>query len=188
MAKELGIVLAVDDEEGEGEASKHYYAPIDRPLTTLTEVGIASDRGWGLGYVPNPSIAHATAAGPSSRGMSGVEMDEDEVYGAEPAAFGSSGGKKRNFMVDLDEDDGDDHYTIRGTGNRRADPTPSKVSLPLQSVVQMLTSIEQKSKSASKTESFHDNTPVIPGFRIHRDDNAVASRSVRAYSSKSRRN
>ena len=61
-------------------------------------------------------------------------MDEDEVYGAgNPGFENASGSKKRNWVVDLEQDDGEDNYTIKGTGNRRPDPVSNKVS-PFSSV------------------------------------------------------
>ena len=164
MAKELGIVLPEDEEEGDGGAAKHYYAPIDRPLTTLTEVGIASDRGWGLGYVPNPSIAQASAAGPSSRGLSSVEMDEDEVYGAGSSGFdNSNGSKKRNWVVDLEQDDGADNYTIRGTGHRRPDAVANKVSRFSQVALQ--DSEIRSSRSQSRRPKWRRSTTTLRSFQ-----------------------
>lgn len=123
MARDLGVPSGVaEDEDGDGEASKHYYAPLDRPLTSLTAIGVATDRGWGLGYLPAPGVAHSAkmSSGTTAGAWSGVDMDEDEVYNMEDGGFGPAGdGKRPKWVVDLEQDDGEDgRYQIKSTGGK----------------------------------------------------------------------
>lgn len=122
QAADLGIKL---DEEGQDseEAAKHYYAPMDRPLASLQEVGIATDRGWGLGYKAGPSIpvsARREAAGPAYASYD--DEGEDDVYSGSSAFPSKSGSKTDWAVVDLDEDE--ELHRVSHTGGR----APRKVS------------------------------------------------------------
>lgn len=122
QAADLGIKL---DEEGQDteEAEKHYYAPMDRPLASLEEVGIATDRGWGLGYKAGPSIpvsARREAAGPAYASYD--DEGEDDVYSGSSSFPSKSGSKKDWAVVDLDEDE--ELHRVSRTGGR----APRKVS------------------------------------------------------------
>lgn len=117
QAKELGITLDDDGEGGDDEeARKHYYAPLDRPLALMEEVGVATDRGWGLGYHPVPVVALARVA--ASRASAAMDLDgeeEEDVYGPIGASVGETSSKRPKWVQDLeDQDDGFD-YQIKGT-------------------------------------------------------------------------
>ena len=137
QANELGVKLAQGDDEegGEGEASRHYYAPLDRPLATVLEVGIATDRGWGLGYKPTAGIPSSSSTEQTTRGAARMTMDDDDddddVYGG---SSGPSQGKGGWGVVDID--DGDDGITLLDPTRpkpRQAvrTPLPSSASLSL---------------------------------------------------------
>lgn len=107
QALELGVKLDGEDEEDGGEASKHYFAPLDRPLATVLEVGIATDRGWGLGYKAGPSIPSSSGSAQTTKGAARatfLDDDEDDVYGGGPMA--PSKGSDGWGVVDVDMDDG----------------------------------------------------------------------------------
>lgn len=119
---ELGLKLDAEDgeEDGAGEASKHYFAPLDRPLKLLEAVGIAADRGWGLGYRPGPNMEKALG-GPVAR--EGVAMptsmdDEDDVYGSAMDMGGVASGDKRRYGV-IELGDEDDDYRMASSGAHR---------------------------------------------------------------------
>lgn len=110
QAAELGIKLE-EDEDDEGEATKHYFAPLDRPLVTVKEIGIASDRGWGLGYKPGPSIP--TERSRTSRKdmayggarLTGDNEDDDDVYEVGDSNAWKGKAAKGWGVIDIEDDD-----------------------------------------------------------------------------------
>ncbi|KAM0753231.1 hypothetical protein T439DRAFT_323868 [Meredithblackwellia eburnea MCA 4105] len=155
QAKELGIKLE-DEDDDEGEASKHYYAPLDRPLGTVLEIGSSTDRGWGLGYKPGPGIQSSSSTAQTTQGAARMTLDdddEDDVYGA---SAGPSGNSSRG-IVDLD--DMDDGITLMD-GRSAAGPTKN---FPKAS------SSSTPRKPLQAKQSFHDNTPLVNGFTLVHD-------------------
>lgn len=126
QAFELGVKLGEMDgeDDGEGEASKHYFAPLDRPLASLESVGVASDRGWGLGYKAGPTLARATAMTSNGRGKLGVDLDDP--YGDDA---GPGEDERRAYRVMEIGDEDDDDYRMSGTGSHRQQ---AKVSAPFR--------------------------------------------------------
>lgn len=108
QAADLGITIEEDGQDTE-EAAKHYYAPMDRPLASLEEVGVATDRGWGLGYKAGPSIPVSTRqddAGPSFTSYDEDGDDDGDVFAGSSAFPSSTSGSKRDWaVVDLDDDE-----------------------------------------------------------------------------------
>lgn len=127
MAREIGVKL--DDEEGlEGgrdetdEARKHYYAPLDRPLSILEE-GNVGGNGWGLGYVAEKSIAGMERGALGSEGVGlrlEEEEEEDDVYGgsSKGLAMLASSSKRNLRVVDLERDDYGGRDRVSKTGAR----------------------------------------------------------------------
>ncbi|KAK4703875.1 G patch domain-containing protein 1, partial [Phenoliferia sp. Uapishka_3] len=157
QAKELGVKLEQEDGEegGDGEASRHYYAPLDRPLATVLEVGIATDRGWGLGYKAGPSIPSSSSNEQTTKGAARMTMDDDEeddVYGGSSAPTQGKGGWG---VVDVDDmDDGITLLDPTRAGSRQSQK-PQKKPAP--------------KKGSHIRESFHDGTNVITGFTLVHD-------------------
>lgn len=129
QAFEIGIKLDLEEgnEDLDGEASKYYYPPLDRPLSSLKEVGVATDRGWGLGYSPGPTVANLTKSDPQGAGSNSTarvtayddDDEEDDVYSAPlNNAEGVTSGEKRKWgIVDLDEERND--YRIQSSSSSR---------------------------------------------------------------------
>jgi G patch domain-containing protein 1 len=123
QAAELGLKLDAeeDEEEGAGEASKHYFAPLDRPLKLLEAVGISSDRGWGLGYKPGPNMEKALGVGPVTGEGVAIQTigdDDDDVYGDSMSMGSLAGGDKKRYGV-IELGDEDDDYRMAGSGSHR---------------------------------------------------------------------
>jgi G patch domain-containing protein 1 len=123
QAVELGLKMDANEgeEDGVGEAAKHYYAPLDRPLAQLEAVGVATDRGWGLGYRPGPSMARSM--GPwRGDGVAATRVrdhdDIDDIYGDSTALPSFDDGEKRGTGI-VDIGDEDDDYRMAGTGAQR---------------------------------------------------------------------
>ncbi|ORY80267.1 hypothetical protein BCR35DRAFT_304462 [Leucosporidium creatinivorum] len=160
QAVELGLKLDAeeDDEDGAGEASKHYFAPLDRPLKLLEAVGISSDRGWGLGYKPGPNMAKALGVGPVTGEDVAIQTmgdDDDDVYGDSMSMGSLAGGDKKRYGV-IELGDEDDDYRMAGS-HRRSRPTPRA--------------------PPSASQSFHDGARVLPGFELHSETSSGASTS-----------
>lgn len=127
QAFELGIKIdEAEMYEGLDEASKHYYAPLDRPLASLKEVGVSTDKGWGLGYKSGPTVAALSRGGSTSTEQSTARAvayddddEEDEVY-SKPSAMTTldSREKKKWGIVDLDDEN--DNYRISGSSSSKA--------------------------------------------------------------------
>lgn len=130
QAFEIGIKLDLGEENEDlgGEASKYYYPPLDRPLNSLKEVGVASDRGWGLGYTPGPTVANLTKSDPQGAGSNSTarvtafddDDEEDDVYSAPMNSVQSAttGEKRKWGIVDLDEERSD--YRIQSRSSSRS--------------------------------------------------------------------
>jgi len=150
QAAELGV--KVDDDEMEeddgGEAAKHYYAPIDRPLTILNGVNASQDKGWGLGYVSEKGIE----AGLERAGR--MDDDEDDAY----SSYGSAPTGARLSVVELDHRDDDFYQGGKPSSARRGKKN------------------DRQGLSASR-ELFHDGQPVLPGFALASRPAPVASTS-----------
>ncbi|GAA5909013.1 uncharacterized protein JCM6883_002579 [Sporobolomyces salmoneus] len=158
QARELGITLPVEEEEGEGdeEAKKHLYAPLDRPLVSLKEGKMLSEKGWGLGYKPGDTLGKKLGReGIGGTGQRGREELEDPY--ADHVEMGSK--KAFRVMEDLEEDE-DEGYRIAGSskGRQQAKKKPPP-------------------RTTSEKGMFHDGTPVLPGFSLHTEANNFASTS-----------
>lgn len=115
QAKDLGLKFEEEHEDAD-EAAKHYYAPLDRPLATLEEVGVATDRGWGLGYTPGPSIASSYRQASSSSAAALVSLESDDVYAGSSAL--PSGDVKGWGVVEVDEEHEEHFVNGSRTGAR----------------------------------------------------------------------
>ncbi|KAL8293779.1 hypothetical protein RQP46_000480 [Phenoliferia psychrophenolica] len=149
QAMELGLKLAQeeDDDEGEGEASRHYYAPLDRPLATVLEVGIATDRGWGLGYKAAPGIPSSSSTEQTTRGAARTTMedeDDDDVYGGSGAPSQGKGGWG---VIDVEMDDGITLLDPTRPHQRQSKKQPPK-------------------KPERTREVFFDGTSLLSGFSL----------------------
>lgn len=150
QAAELGTKLDEADDD-DAEAHKHYFAPIDRPLTLLNGVGAGQDKGWGLGYKPEKGIER------SGRRGAGMDLDDDDPYGSHGSMPELGAGQKgRIGVVDLEDDY--DPYEMDRTGAGRRNKAG-------------------RSSASRTTQVFHDGHPVIPGFRLDTRSSPVASTS-----------
>lgn len=125
QASELGVKLDdADDDEG-GEAAKHYYAPLDRPLTLVKGTSVSTDRGWGLGYKPGMNLnerLRQEGAGSSSARKTTYELDEDDVYGGAGMSVDALGDREKRAIgiYDADEEDEMAFGAMRSSRDRRA--------------------------------------------------------------------
>lgn len=123
QAAELGVRLDAED-EGDDEADKHYYAPLDRPLTLVKGTSASMDKGWGLGYQPGASLdqrlkEHGSAYSSSARAAA-YELDEDDVYGGSGMGIGAMGERQKRAIGIHDEDEGDESFgSMRSSRDRR---------------------------------------------------------------------
>ncbi|GAA6033771.1 hypothetical protein JCM8097_004426 [Rhodosporidiobolus ruineniae] len=167
QAKELGIALPADEEgEGEegaggGEASKHLYAPLDRPLTLVKGTSTSVDRGWGLGYEPGMTLDESlgTGGGGGRRGLR-MEVDEEDPY-AGGAGLGALGERERRALgVYGDEEDEDDLERMKRRGDRRMQQSSAK-----------------RTATTATPQAFVDGTRVLPGFTLAAEPIASTSTS-----------
>ncbi|KAM0793650.1 hypothetical protein ACM66B_001081 [Microbotryomycetes sp. NB124-2] len=146
QARELGVKLAQGDDELDGarggaddETSKHYFAPIDRPLAIVGAISAAADRGWGLGYTPGLNLDESLGRTQSVRAKTALDSavhneDEDGVYDFPMLPADKHSAK----VVEIhDEDD---------------DFRPSRP--------------QDTSARQTSSESFPDGTAVLPGFKL----------------------
>ncbi|KAK4046379.1 hypothetical protein OIV83_006102 [Microbotryomycetes sp. JL201] len=141
QAQELGVKLAQDEDHGDQasdtETSKHYFAPIDRPLTIVGAVSAAADRGWGLGYTPGLDLNESLGRTQGVRTKSGLGVglnDEDDVYDAQVMP----GDKRAARVIEVFDED-EDFRPSRPADTRARE---------------------------SHLESFPDGTAVLSGFKL----------------------
>ncbi|GJN92005.1 hypothetical protein Rhopal_005033-T1 [Rhodotorula paludigena] len=162
QASELGVKLDdADDDEG-GEAAKHYYAPLDRPLTLVKGTSASTDRGWGLGYKPGMNLnerLRQEGAGSSSARKPTYELDEDDVCGGVGMSVDALGDREKRAIgiYDADEEDEMAFGAMRSSRDRRVP--------------------QSSSRSKSAQQSFHDGSKVLPGFVLHHDPFVGSSNS-----------
>ncbi|GAA5861296.1 hypothetical protein JCM1840_005320 [Sporobolomyces johnsonii] len=159
QALELGLRLDEGDEEST-EAEKHYYAPLDRPLTLVKGASASMDKGWGLGYQPGltleAQLRNEGVAG-GGRGMSSYEMDEDDVYGGAGATVDTLGDREKRAWAAFEGEDDQAYGLMRVSRDRRsAKPT---------------------AKQAAQLQDFHDGTRLLPGFILYSEPFAGPSTS-----------
>ncbi|KPV78001.1 uncharacterized protein RHOBADRAFT_50524 [Rhodotorula graminis WP1] len=160
QAAELGVRLDADEGDDD-ELDKHYYAPLDRPLTLVKGTSASMDKGWGLGYQPSASLDQRLkqdgAAYSSSARAPAYELDEEDVYGGSGMGVGAMGERQKRAIGIYDEDDdGDSFGSMRSSRDKRR---------------------EQPKRSVAAKESFFDGTQVLPGFKLHREPVAGPSQS-----------
>lgn len=131
QAAELGVRLDADEdgeggEDGAGEAGKHYYAPLDRPLTLVEGTSASMDKGWGLGYQPgmnlNQRLRQEGGTYASSARMPAYELDEDDVYGGGGMGVSALGEREKRAIGIYDDDDDERDVafgSMRSSRNRR---------------------------------------------------------------------
>lgn len=128
QAKELGIVLP-SSEEGEeaegGEAEKHLYPPLDRPLTLVKGTSASGDRGWGLGYQPGMTLDarlrnEGSVGGGGGARQTFYEEDEEDAYGAAAGGPGRLGERERRALGAYEDEEMDEDFDrIKRTGSGR---------------------------------------------------------------------
>lgn len=115
QAAEIGVRLDQDEAEADGdpEAAKHYYAPLDRPLVLVKGSSTSNDKGWGLGYQPGMGLKETLRKEEGYPGSTAAktmtyELDDEDVYGGPATTLGDlSDRQKRGIRAtDADEDDG----------------------------------------------------------------------------------
>ncbi|GAA5876541.1 hypothetical protein JCM3774_003131 [Rhodotorula dairenensis] len=155
QAAEIGVRLDDDDAEDDGgEATKHYYAPLDRPLTLIKGSTASKDKGWGLGYQPGMGLketlrAEGGFAGSSKAKTMSYELDDDDVYGDSSSALQEMSERQKRSIGTMEHDEEAGFTAIRSTRDQRdRRPTPRK-SVP--------------------QDEFSDGTRVLPGFVLHRE-------------------
>ncbi|GAA5961279.1 hypothetical protein JCM3765_002897 [Sporobolomyces pararoseus] len=164
QALEIGIKLLDDDEEHEGEAGKHLYAPLDRPLILVKGNTASTEKGWGLGYQPGATLnaqlkKEGVATSDSRRIVGGYGVEEDPYGDDESGNFvGIGSGDTRTMRVldDLDDDEGE--YSIAGSSRGHTYKKPA-------------------TRKQTSTDVFHDGTPVLPGFSLQHEASNLASTS-----------
>jgi G patch domain-containing protein 1 len=129
QARELGIVLpsAGEEEEGEGgEAEKHLYPPLDRPLSLVKGTSASGDRGWGLGYQPGMTLDarlrnEGGAGGGGGARQTFYEEEEEDAYGVSAGGPSRLGERERRALGAFEDDEGmdEDFDKIKRTGSGR---------------------------------------------------------------------
>lgn len=155
QAAEIGIRLDGEDaDDADGEAAKHYYAPLDRPLTLIKGSSISKDKGWGLGYRSGMGLKETLRteggfAGSSKSKTMNYELDDHDVYGDSSSALQDLSERQKRSIGTMDDDEDSGFTAIRSSRDQRArQPTPRK-SVP--------------------QDEFSDGTRVLPGFVLHRE-------------------
>ncbi|GAA5858282.1 hypothetical protein JCM8547_004633 [Rhodosporidiobolus lusitaniae] len=164
QAAEMGLALpgAGDGEEEESEeASKHLYAPLDRPLTLVKGTSASVDKGWGLGYEPGMTLRERVRSEGKGGGGGGGRMTslEEDVYGG-GAGLGALGERERRAIrvYEEDEEEEEDLDKISRTNGRgRGTKVPPKHLKPQQ--------------------EFVDGTKLLSGFVLQREPVAGPSTS-----------
>ncbi|GAA6046564.1 hypothetical protein JCM3770_006211 [Rhodotorula araucariae] len=163
QAAELGLQPGPDEDDQDGEAGKHYYAPLDRPLTLIKGTSASMDKGWGLGYQPGMNLdqrLQTEGAGmyASSARKPAYDLDDDDVYGGAGISVDALGHREKRAIGIYDAEDDDDEVfgTIRSSRDKRREPPK---------------------RSTGPQETFIDGTKVLPGFVLHREPFAGPSQS-----------
>lgn len=126
QAAEIGIRLDGEDaDDADGEATKHYYAPLDRPLTLIKGSSISKDKGWGLGYRPGMGLketlrAEGGFAGSSKAKTMSYELDDHDVYGDSSSALKDLSERQKRTIGTMDEDEDSGFTTIRSSRDQRS--------------------------------------------------------------------
>ncbi|GAA5981028.1 hypothetical protein JCM10908_003955 [Rhodotorula pacifica] len=164
QAAEIGIRLGDEDgdEEVDGEATKHYYAPLDRPLTLVKGSSASKDKGWGLGYQPGMGLketlrAEGGFAGSSKARTMTYELDDNDVYGDSSSALQELSERQKRTIGTMDQDE-DSGFTAMRSSRDPRDRQPR----PRKSVPQ---------------DEFSDGTRLLPGFVLHRETLASSNSS-----------
>ncbi|BGP44388.1 hypothetical protein JCM10450v2_000199 [Rhodotorula kratochvilovae] len=157
QAAELGLQVDADD-IADGEAEKHYYAPLDRPLTLIKGTSASMDKGWGLGYQPGMNLdqrLQKEGAGASSARRPTYDLDEDDVYGGAGMSVDALGEREKRAIGIYDAEEEEEAIgSIRSSRDRRREQRP-----------------------VGPQETFFDGTKVLPGFILHREPVAGPSQS-----------
>lgn len=125
QAAEIGIRLDEEDADDEGgEATKHYYAPLDRPLTLIKGSSATKDKGWGLGYQPGMGLketlrAEGAFAGASKAKTMSYELDDDEVYGDSASALQDLSERQKRAIGTMEHDEESGFTAIRSSRDQR---------------------------------------------------------------------
>ncbi|BGP04341.1 G patch domain-containing protein 1 [Rhodotorula toruloides] len=148
QAADIGVKLDEEDDIG-GEAEKHLYAPLDRPLTLIKGTSASMDKGWGLGYQPGMNLqqqlrSEGGYAGQASGRQTVYELDVDDVYGGVGTSMDALGDRQKRALGVYDGEDDADFGTIQPSRGARTREQPKKRGGPLQEC--------------------HDGTKVLPGF------------------------
>ena len=157
QAKELGLLATLEDDADDDEASKHLFAPLDRPLAlydakedmrglgsdaiqTLHQAVRSSDKGKGRAVDDQPPKRSGPIGGAFGIGAL-EEADEDDYADAD----GRHGYRALHSMTVDDDDlglDGSDDVPVRGKSTARS------------------------TSRYVQAETFNDGTPVVRGFRL----------------------
>ncbi|BGP21255.1 G-patch and DUF1604 domain containing protein [Rhodotorula toruloides] len=148
QAAEIGVKLDEED-DADGEAEKHLYAPLDRPLTLIKGMSVSLDKGWGLGYQPGMNLqqqlrSEGGYAVHGSAQQTAYELDQDDVYGVSGTSVDALSERQKRALGVYDGEDDDDFGTIRPA--RRVGGR------------------EQLKTRGGPLKEFHDGTKVLPGF------------------------
>lgn len=121
QALEIGLKLSEDEETEDGEAGKHLFAPLDRPLILVKGNTASTEKGWGLGYQPgstlNAQLRKEGLTASAQRSIGGYGVEEDPYAESAAEDFGGIGSrdKKAVGVSDLLEDDDEESYRIAGS-------------------------------------------------------------------------
>ncbi|GAA5971280.1 hypothetical protein JCM21900_002905 [Sporobolomyces salmonicolor] len=159
QASELGLRLDEEDQEG-SEAERHYYAPLDRPLTLVKGASASMDKGWGLGYQPGLTLeAQLSKEGIAGggRGVSSYEMDDYDVYGGAGVTVDTLGDREKRAWAAFEGEEEEGYGLMRGSRDLR--------------------SAKPAAKHAAQLQDFHDGTRLLPGFVLYSEPFAGPSTS-----------
>ena len=126
QAAEIGIRLEGEDaDDADGEAAKHYYAPLDRPLTLIKGSSISRDKGWGLGYRAGMGLketlrAEGGFAGSSKSKTMTYELDDHDVYGDSSSSLQGLSERQKRSIGTMDDDEDSGFTAIRSSRDQRA--------------------------------------------------------------------
>lgn len=167
QSAELGLTLPEENDDlddGTGEASKHYFAPLDRPLHIVGAISGSSDRGWGLGYKPGPTMEqslgrlHATSDARPTFALD--KDDEDNVY-SDAMTFEN---KNDNRKIEIFDEDDDFRPAATRPDTKTAPVSSGRSCLVAPSRLIPSSSIEQTKSGGRQT--FVDGSAILPGFEL----------------------
>lgn len=183
QAAEIGIRLEGDEaEEGDDEAARHFYAPLDRPLTLVKGSSASTDKGWGLGYRPGMGLKETLRAeggytgGSAPRTMT-YDLEDDEVYDSPAMDVGGLSARDKQGLRTVDEDEDAGFSSMRSSRDPRTRQVCQMSRDPVGcSKLTQNACVQPRPRVSVPQDDFSDGTRLLPGFVLHRESVAPTNR------------